>query len=114
MAVVRELRTTLGIPPAFGAADEFIPAAYDLLVMKRAVTHGETNRFILHRDCARNGRDILLDLEVVDFRDVAPAGELEKWVTQVEAKVEAYRTAYRTLTGVDLGASATPAVEQQV
>jgi hypothetical protein len=113
MAVVRELRTTLGIPPAFGDAHEFIPAAYDLLVLKRAVTHGETNRFIVHRDCARNGRDVLLDLEVIDHLDTNPGGELENWVTQIEAKVESYRTAYRTLTGIDLGASATPMVEQQ-
>ena len=82
-------------------------------MLKRAVTHGETNRFIVHRDCARNGRDVLLDLEVIDHLDTNPGGELENWVTQIEAKVESYRTAYRTLTGIDLGASATPMVEQQ-
>ena len=113
MAVVRELRTTLGIPPAFGDAHEFIPAAYNLLVLKRAVTSGGTNRFIVHRECARNGRDILLDLEVINHRDGTPGGELEDWLTQVEAKVEAYRTAYRSLAGVDLGASATPTIPQQ-
>jgi len=34
--------------------------------------------------------------------------------TAIEAKVEGYRTAYRTLTGVDLGASPNPVIEQQV
>lgn len=113
MSIIRELRGTLGIPTAFESPHEFIPAAYDLLVLKRPVTSGDTNRFLVHRDCGRNGRDLLLDLEVIDHTQRDPGGELEQWLTQVEAKVEAYRTAYRTLTGVDLGASATPAIEQQ-
>jgi hypothetical protein len=114
MSVIRDLRTTLGIPPAFSDPHEFIPAAYDLLVLKRTVTHGETNRYIVHRELARNGRDILLDMEVINHLDRDPGGELENWLTQIEAKVEAYRTAYRTLTGVDLGISGTPNIEQQV
>lgn len=114
MAVIRELRTTLGIAPAHGDAHEFIPAAYDLLVMKRAVTYGEMNRFDQHRLCAENGRDLLLDIEVIDFTDILPRGQLENWLVQVEGKVEAYRTAYRSLTGVDLAASANPTVSQAV
>jgi hypothetical protein len=114
MAVIRELRTTLGIAPALGDAHEFIPAAYDLLVLKRSVSYGEANRFDQHRLCAENGRDLLLDIEVVNFTDILPRGELENWLVQVEGKVEAYRTAYRTLTGVDLGANANPTVNQAV
>ena len=113
MSVVRELRTTLGIPPAFDDPHEYIPAAYDLLVLKRPVTHGETNRYTVHRECAKNARDILLDLEVINHLDKNPLGVLDNWLTQIEAKVEGYRTAYQTLTGVDLGASATPVIEQQ-
>jgi hypothetical protein len=113
LTVIRELRTTLGIPSAFDAADEFVPAAYDLLVLKRPVQQGGANRYIVHRECARNGRDVLLDMEVVNHLDAVPGGELEDWLTQVEAKVEAYRTSYQTLTGVDLGASPTATIEQQ-
>ena len=112
MSLIRELAATLGIAPAYGAAHEFIPAAYDLLVLKRPVSYGAMNRYDLHRLCAENGRDILLDLEVINHLDKNPRGQLENWLTQVESKVEAYRTAYRTLTGVDLGASATVAIEQ--
>jgi hypothetical protein len=111
MSVIRQLSNTLGIPTAYGDPHEFIPAAYDLLVLKRPVTRGDVNRYSVHRDCATNGRDILLDIEVLNFSDQV---ELENWLTQVEPKVEAYRTAYRNLTGIDLGASATAAVEQQV
>jgi len=114
MAVIRELRTTLGIPPAYNEPHEYIPAAYDLLVLKRPVTSGETNRYLVHKECAKNGRDILLDMQVINHQDKNPGGQLENWLTQIEAKVEGYRTAYRTLTGVDLGASANPVIEQQV
>lgn len=114
MTIVRELRTTLGIPPSYNSPEEYLPAAYDLLVLKRPVTQGESNRYLLHRDCAQTGRDLLLDMQVLNisasnFAD--PGGELESWLNQVEAKVEGYRTAYRTLTGVDIGLSATPTIE---
>ena len=61
-----------------------MPAAYDLLVLKRPVTQGETNRFdrIALRE---NGRDVLLDMEVVNSQTSA-GGELENWLTQVEAR----------------------------
>lgn len=111
MSVVRQLHGTLGIPPAFDDPYEFIPAAYDLLVLKRPVTRGDINRFSVHRDCAVNGRDILLDLEVLDHQNDE---KLKTWLEDIESKVEAYRTAYRNLTGVDLGASATPPIEHQV
>ncbi|HVQ43118.1 MAG TPA: hypothetical protein VMS54_12955 [Vicinamibacterales bacterium] len=113
LTIIRELRTTIGIPSAFDAADEFVPAAYDLLVLKRPVTQGDTNRFIVHRQAAQNGRDLLLDMEVINHLDTGDPGELSRWLTQVEPRVEAYRTAYQTLTGVDLGASPTSTIEQQ-
>ena len=116
MSVIRDLRATFGIPPAYESPDEYITAAYDLLVLKRPVTNGETNRYIVHRECAKNARDILLDLEVINHQDKRsnPPGELENWLNQIEAKVEGYRTAYRTLTGVDLGATGAQTIEQQV
>ncbi len=113
MSVIRELRTSLGIPPAFNDPHEYIPAAYDLLVAKRPITSGDENRYDLHRRLAMNGRDILLDLEVIDFTDTTSGGALERWLRQVESKVEEYRTAYRTLTGVDLGSTPPVAIDQQ-
>jgi hypothetical protein len=113
MSVIRELRTTLGIPSAFGSAHEFIPAAYDLLVLKRPVTHGDVNRYLTHREAARSGRDILLDMEVINHKDRAEKGELDAWLTHIESKVEAYRTAYRSMTNVDIGTSPSPVIEQQ-
>ena len=114
LSVIRELRTSLGIPSAFNAPDEFVPAAYDLLVLKRPVTQGDANRFIVHRQCAENGRDVLIDMEVINHNDVSEGGQLQTWLTQVEPKIEAYRTAYQTMTGVDLAATPTATIEQKV
>jgi hypothetical protein len=114
MALIRELRTTLGIPPEFKDADEFIPAAYDVLIAKTSITPSETNRYDVHRDCAENARAILLDLEVIDFQDIKEGGQLELWLSIIEGNIEGYRTAYRSLTGIDLGTAGMPTIEQQV
>jgi hypothetical protein len=114
MSLVRELRFTLGIPPAFDKPHEYLSAAYDVLVAKQPVTGKDSNRFLLHKTCAEHARDILLDMEVVNERDQTQGGELERWLYQIESKVEGYRTAYQELTKIDLGASATAAAEQRV
>ena len=113
LTVLRELRTTLGIPAAFDQPHEFIPAAYDLLVLKRQPAQTETNRYEGHKDCAEFGRNLLLDIEVLNEKDTSPNGELERWLAQVEGDIEGYRKAYRDLTGVDLGAPGTPVIEQE-
>jgi hypothetical protein len=113
MGVIRELRTTLGIPPEYDNPYEYIPAAYDILVLKKPITPASTNRYIAHRDCANNARDILLDLELVNELDNSIGGELDLWLTAIEGKVEGYRSAYRNLTGIDLGQTGAQA-EQRV
>ncbi len=112
--MIREMRTTLGIPPEYDKPYEFIPAAYDALVNSGKTRSSESNRYNLHRDCANNARDILLDLEVVNQEEFNSDGELEVWIDLIEGKVEGYRTAYRNLTGIDLGDAGTPKIEQQV
>ncbi|HKR00637.1 MAG TPA: hypothetical protein VJT09_08185 [Pyrinomonadaceae bacterium] len=116
MSIVKQLRTTLGIPQVYNRADEYIPAAYDILVMKTTPSPSQTNRYTTHQECARSGRDLLLDIQMLNTNDpdfARPGKDLETWLNMVENKVEGYRTAYRTLTGVDLGAAGTPTIEQQ-
>lgn len=122
MSLVRELAPTLGIPsPSYEAPYEYIPAAYEILVERRptpatrAITR--TNRFIVNRDLANNGRAILLDIEALNngaanFR--SPGEDLETWLAVAEDEIEGYRGAYLAATGVDLGAKTTAAIEQQV
>ena len=113
MSVIRDLRQTLGIPPEYEQPYEYIPAAYDILVLRRPITPSDTNRYEVHNQCASAARSILLDMEVVDHTLNDPGQELERWLSVIESKVEGYRTAYRSLTGVDLAASGTPVIEHQ-
>jgi hypothetical protein len=119
LALIRNLRTSLGIPDKYDEPYEYVPAAYDILVLKKSITSSEGNRYVLHKECAEDARDILLDMAVLeaDTQSFAnPGGELENWLDLVENRIEGYRTSYRSLTGIDLGATpgATPRVEQQV
>lgn len=113
MAVIEKLREDLGIPRAYGDPHEFIPAAYNILVLEDKNAPVETSRYENHKICAEAGRDILLDLEVVDHTDREIGGDLDLWLNLIESKVEAYRTAYKSLTGTDLGIAGTP-IEQQL
>ncbi len=113
LAVIREMRTTLGIPSEYEDPNKFIQAAYDILVAKTSITSSESNRYDIHRDCAEYARNILLDIEVINYKDIEKDGDLELWMDIVEGKIEGYRTAYRSLTGIDLGAGGTPIIEQQ-
>lgn len=117
MALIRELRATLGIPTEYNEPYEYIPAAYDLLVSNKQIATSESNRYVLHRECAIDARDMLLDIQFLNSEDSQfgrPGGELEIWLDSVEDRVEGYRTAYRSVTGIDLGEQGTPRVEQQV
>ena len=114
--LVKNLRNSLGIPKAYEQPYEFIPAAHDILVAKKPITQSEENTYELHRTCAQNGRDILLDidiLEVTELKDTSDTGALSTWLNLVEGKVESYRTAYRILTGTDLGGTEAPRIDQQ-
>jgi hypothetical protein len=86
--------------------------AYNLLVGGGAST-GDSNRYSLHKECADRGRNLALDLEVINYKDANPGGELEFWLNSVEGDIEGYRTAYKSLTGIDLGAPGAITVEQQ-
>ena len=112
--LVKNMRSSLGIPARYEQPYEFIPAPYDILVAKRSITPSEENSYELYKTCAENGRDLLLDIEVLDepeMKEANETGHLATWLNLVENRVEAYRTAYRIITGVDLGEKGTPRIE---
>lgn len=113
MALIGKLREDLGIPRAYGSPDEYIPAVYNRLFpeSKRKL---ETGSYENHKICAERGRDILLDIEMIDHTDSDIGGELDLWLNIIESKVGAYRIAYKSLTGLDLGAKPTPLPEQAI
>jgi hypothetical protein len=104
LELLLRLRSQLGIPEPYQTPDELIPAAYQLLVGPDSNSHG--NRYTAHRDCAEAGRAILLDVQGLDFDQTSvPIGEpeLAQWLDDAETAFELYRSAYRVLTGTDLG-----------
>jgi hypothetical protein len=112
LILVRDLRPQLGIQTEYEQPSRYMQVAYDLLVGGGAST-GDSNRYSLHKECADRGRNLALDLEVVNHKDANPGGELEQWLNSVEDDVEGYRTTYKSLTGIDLGAPGAITVEQQ-
>lgn len=121
LTLIRDLRSPLAIPPGTTNQDpsQYIPAAYDLLIKNVPAGATDPSHYTQHLACAANGRDILIDLEVLKFENTDDGpndddrGDLTVWLDVVEAKIERYRTAYQGLTGVDLGAPGNPTIEQQ-
>jgi hypothetical protein len=103
MAIIRDLREALGIPPLFNEPHEYFPAAYERLVTPNTKRSAPFNRYSVYRDFARNARDLLLDVEVVGHDDVKPGGQLERWLELREDKFEEVRTAVLAMTRLDLG-----------
>jgi len=104
-ALVDELRDDIGIPRDFTRPDQFIPAAYDMLVAKQPIASNEVNRYSTHRTLAEQGRRIVLDVQ--GLPSDASSQDLQDWLSTLatESMFEAYRAAYRNITGIDLGAA---------
>jgi hypothetical protein len=110
MYLVRELKAIVG--GNYDQLAKYMSAAYSLLIEGKSATISDTNRFTVHLSCAESGRNILLSMQGLDHNDKSTKGELENWLELVETTIETYRTAYRSMTGVDLGAPGTPTIEQ--
>lgn len=104
-ALVDELRDDIGIPRDFTRPDQFIPAAYDMLVARQPIASNEVNRYTTHKTLADQGRRLVLDVQGLPA-DPSPQN-LTDWLNEpaTEAMFEAYRAAYRSVTGTDLGAA---------
>ena len=102
LCLVNLLRKEIGIPDQYDKPEEFIPAAYDILVSKsaRSLTLNESNRFIVFDNCATYGYRLLTDIETLDLSVLSTAGngsKMDIWLDDVENLVEGYRNAYASV-----------------
>ena len=100
ICLVNMLKAEIGIPAQYEKPEEFIPAAYDILIAKRPVTLNETNRFIIHDNCASYGYRLLTDIETADINQltaIASGATLDVWLNDVEGWVEGYRNAFKSI-----------------
>jgi hypothetical protein len=100
LCLVNLLKSEIGIPTQYERPEEFIPAAYDILVAKRSRTLNESNRFIIHDNCASYGYRLLTDIETINLETVpavATGSSLDIWLNDVEGWVEGYRNAYSVI-----------------
>jgi hypothetical protein len=111
LGLIHEMRDDIGIPKDFMQPEQLIPAAYDLLVTKRPATSSDTNRYTIHMAAAKNGRQLLLDIQGLAIPNGVQGenDEVKTWLDMrsTERAFENYRTAHRSLTGIDLGAATT-------
>ncbi len=98
LCLVNMLKSEIGVPAQYERPEEFIPAAYDILVgAKQSRTINESNRFIIYDNCASYGYRLLTDIETIDINQlstVSSGSPLDTWLNDVEGLVEGYRNAY--------------------
>lgn len=113
-SAIRLLRNAIGIPDTLRSPEDYIPAAYDILVLRQAISGATKSKYLVHNDLALSSR--LLLNQITAFRPPHPPGidnsvtiagtnrtVLSLWLDNVESVIERYRTAYKAATGTDLG-----------
>jgi hypothetical protein len=100
ICLLRMLKDEIGVPRQYNEPHEFIPAAYDILVKKRAVTSTESNRFTIFDNCASYGFRLLTDIELINtnvLKAVALNSTLDAWLNDIEGVVEGYNNARKSV-----------------
>ena len=100
ICLLRMLKDEIGIPRQYNEPDEFIPAAYDILVLKRPTTSSETNRFTIYDNCASFGFRLLTDIELIEANQlttISIGSPLDAWLNDVEGTVEGYNNAFKSI-----------------
>jgi hypothetical protein len=97
ICLVRLIKSDIGISNQFDKPQDFIPAAYDILVMGKPAVNTDSNRFIIYDNCASYGYRLLTDFELVDTSLFNPGSggtdPLNIWIDDIEPWVEGYKKA---------------------
>lgn len=100
ICLIRLIRNEIGIPTQYEKPEEFIPAAYDILVLKKTAASNNTNRFTIYDNCASYGFRLLTDIQLLNttmIQPVAIGSSLDLWLNDVEGLVEGYNNAYKSV-----------------
>ena len=94
LCLVRLIKSDIGISNQYERPQDFIPAAYDILVMGKPAVNTDSNRFIIYDNCASYGYRLLTDFELVEhdkaqrYRDVEELIIKEKKAFEKEETIE--------------------------
>jgi hypothetical protein len=101
ICLVRLLKSEIGISNQYTRPQDFIPAAYDILVMNKPAMNTDSNRFITYDNCASYGYRLLTDFEFIDSRSFNPTGGVDDpmnlWLNDIEPLVEGYKSALKSI-----------------
>lgn len=100
ICLIQLIRNEIGIPNQYEKPEEFIPAAYDILVLKKAAASSSTNRYTVYDNCASYGYRLLTDIQLLNttlIQPVAVGSVLDLWLNDVEGMVEGYHNAYKSV-----------------
>jgi hypothetical protein len=97
ICLLRLLKSDIGIPNQYEKPQEFIPAAYDILVMNKPAVNTDSNRFIVYDNCASYGYRLLTDFELINIDLLIPSptadNPINLWMNDIEPLVEGYKKA---------------------
>jgi hypothetical protein len=97
ICLVRLMKSDIGISTQYDKPQDFIPAAYDILVMNKPAVNTDNNRFITYDNCASYGYRLLTDFELVNTSLFNPSSNVDDplnlWINNIEPLVEGYKKA---------------------
>lgn len=101
ICLVRLLKSEIGISNQYTQPQDFIPAAYDILVLGKPAANTDSNRFITYDNCATYGYRLLTDFEYIDSKNFSPTGNTDDamnlWLNDIEPLVEGYKSALKSV-----------------
>jgi hypothetical protein len=119
LTLIQDLRDDIGIPTNLGTPEEYIPAAYDILVLKQPLSAVTKSKYLTHLDLSTSSRTLLNQISAFTSQNMDQTigttnrTRLSLWLDNAETIIEKYRSAYKAATGTDLG-KITPGALQEI
>jgi hypothetical protein len=119
LALIQDLHDDIGIPTNLDTPEKYIPAAYDILVLKQPISAATKSKYLAHLDLSKSSRTLLnqitsfIQLDMDQTIGTTNRTRLSLWLDNAEPLIEKYRSAYKVATGTDLG-KITPGALQEL